>query len=92
MAQVTDVPFESIPDELKPLYRKFTGDYGDFTNQVRVLAHSPDAFRHLYGLLDAWRDRGTLTWESRPAIRRSSMSRGELQNKRYFSIYYDRKI
>lgn len=60
MAQVTDVPFESVPDELKPLYRKFTRDYGDFTNQVRVLAHSPDAFRHLYGLLDAWRDRGTV--------------------------------
>lgn len=60
MAQVTDVPFESVPDEMKPLYRKFTRDYGDFTNQVRVLAHSPDAFRHLYGLLDAWRDRGTV--------------------------------
>ena len=60
MAQVTDVPFESVPDDLKPLYRKFTRDYGDFTNQARVLAHSPDAFRHLYGLLDAWRDRGTV--------------------------------
>ena len=60
MARITDLPIEQIADELKPLFRKFTLDYGDFTNQAGVRAHSPGAFRHLYGLLDEWRGHGTL--------------------------------
>ena len=60
MGRITDLSIEQIADELKPLFRKFTLDYGDFTNQAGVLAHSPGAFRHLYGLLDEWRGYGTL--------------------------------
>lgn len=60
MARVSDAPEDALPDDLKPLYRKFAGGDGDFTNQLRVVAHSPDAFRHLYGLIDAWRDHGGL--------------------------------
>jgi len=60
MARVSDIPESSVAEPLRDLYRKFTRDYGDFTNQVRVVAHSPEAFRHLYGLIDDWRRTGTL--------------------------------
>jgi uncharacterized peroxidase-related enzyme len=49
-----------LPPELHGLWDSFAGPYGGFGNQVRVLARSPDAFRHLYGLIDAWRRTGTL--------------------------------
>ncbi|MGI9385413.1 MAG: carboxymuconolactone decarboxylase family protein [Methyloligellaceae bacterium] len=60
MPRVSEVDETELPDDLAALHRKFSGPYGDFTNQLRVLAHSPDAFRHLYGLIDDWRTRGTL--------------------------------
>lgn len=60
MARVSEISEESLPEPLRDLYRKFTREYGDFTNQVRVVAHSPEAFLHLYGLIDAWRGNGTL--------------------------------
>ncbi len=61
MARVREISEDSLPEPLRELYRKFTREYGDFTNQVRVVAHSPDAFLHLYGLIDAWRRHGTLS-------------------------------
>jgi uncharacterized peroxidase-related enzyme len=61
MARVSDVSATSIPAELRDLYRKFTSQNGDFTNQVRVVAHSPEAFLHLYGLIDTWNRSGTLS-------------------------------
>lgn len=61
MARVSEISEASLPEPLRELYRKFTREYGDFTNQVRVVAHSPDAFLHLYGLIDAWRRTGTLS-------------------------------
>lgn len=60
MARIEDLPVEQLADELKPIFRKFTQDYGDFTNQAGVLAHSPEAFQHLYGLLDEWHSKGTI--------------------------------
>jgi uncharacterized peroxidase-related enzyme len=60
MARVSEISEESLPGSLRDLYRKFTREYDDFTNQVRVVAHSPEAFLHLYGLIDAWREKGTL--------------------------------
>lgn len=61
MPRVSEIPEQAVPDGLRDLYRKFTHEYGDFTNQVKVMAHSPDAFRHLYGLIDDWRRTGTLS-------------------------------
>ena len=58
MARIGEVAGSAIPEELRPLYARFTGEYGDFTNQARVVAHSPAAFAHLYGLIDAWRRDG----------------------------------
>lgn len=60
MARVRDVPIDEVPDDLKPLYRLFTGEYGNFTNQVRVMAHAPAALRHICGLLVEWRRSGSL--------------------------------
>lgn len=61
MARISEVPESAIADELRPLYERFTGEYGDFRNQLGVVAHSPVAFRHLYGLIDAWRAEGNLS-------------------------------
>ena len=61
MARIGEVAGSAIPEELRPLYARFTGEYGDFTNQARVVAHSPAAFAHLYGLIDAWRREGSLS-------------------------------
>ncbi|MEW5708153.1 MAG: carboxymuconolactone decarboxylase family protein [Pseudomonadota bacterium] len=60
MARVRDVPIEEVSDDLKPLYRLFTAEYGSFGNQVRIIAHSPPALRHLCGLLVEWRGSGSL--------------------------------
>lgn len=60
MPRIAELQKSDLPDNLHGLWDKFSGGYGDFTNQARVLAHSPDAFFHLYGLIDAWRQAGTL--------------------------------
>lgn len=61
MARVRDVFAEELPGDLRPLFQQFCGVYGNFTNQVRVLAHSPAALRHLGGLLVEWRERCSLS-------------------------------
>lgn len=55
MARVAGLERESLPADLLGLWDAFTCDGQDFTNQARVLARSPAAFRHLYGLIDDWR-------------------------------------
>src|SRR5438132_11152448 len=60
MPRVSELGRQAIPPDLAALYDKFAGVYGDFTNQLRVLAHSPEAFRHLYGLIDEWRGKGSV--------------------------------
>jgi uncharacterized peroxidase-related enzyme len=60
LARVEAADPAALPAALQPLLRKFTADYGDFTNQALVLARSPEAFGHLYGLLDAWRQSASL--------------------------------
>lgn len=60
MGRVSEVERTSLPAGLRPLWDAFTTPEHDFTNQVRVLAHSPVAFAHLYGLIEAWRTEGGL--------------------------------
>lgn len=60
MPRVSELDRDTLPAELQPLYDRFSGSYGDFTNQLAVMAHSPPAFAHLYGLIDSWRTSGTL--------------------------------
>jgi uncharacterized peroxidase-related enzyme len=49
-----------LPADLRPLYRKFAHEYGNFGNQAGVLGHSPVVFRHLYALTAAMREDGAL--------------------------------
>jgi uncharacterized peroxidase-related enzyme len=51
MARVRDVALEEVPPDLRPLYERFSSDYGPFANQVRVIAHRPPALAHLMGML-----------------------------------------
>ncbi len=53
MARVSECEREDVPDGLRQLWDDFTAPDSDFTNQVRILAHSPAAFTHLYGLVQA---------------------------------------
>lgn len=60
MARVRDIPAEEVPADLRPLYDAFCGPYGNFANQVKVLAHSPAALRHICGLMVDWRAQANL--------------------------------
>lgn len=60
MPRVSELERHDLPEELRPLWDRFAGGDGGFVNQLRVMAHSPDAFRHLYGLIEGWRSAGTL--------------------------------
>ncbi len=51
MARVRDVTINEVPEDVRPTYRRFAGEYGPFLNQVKVFAHRPPAVRHLMGLL-----------------------------------------
>jgi uncharacterized peroxidase-related enzyme len=58
MARVSYLRDTEIGADLRPLFDLFAG--AGFENQARVLAHSPEVFRHLYGLIDALRSEGEL--------------------------------
>lgn len=60
MARVPPVPIGALPADLQPIYEAFTGSYGNFANQVAVMAHSPPALRHIGGLMMEWRAQGNL--------------------------------
>ena len=51
MARVRDVTINEVPEDVRPTYERFAGEYGPFLNQVKVFAHRPPAVRHLMGLL-----------------------------------------
>lgn len=60
MARVGHLEREALPAELRPLWDAFTTPDRDFTNQARVLALAPAAFRHLYGLVEDLRRESSL--------------------------------
>lgn len=51
MARVRDIEIDEVPEEVRPVYRRFAEDYGPFINQVKVFAHRPVAVKHIMGLL-----------------------------------------
>ena len=51
MARVSDLSIAEVPEDVRPVYRRFAEDYGPFLNQVKVFAHRPPALRHIMGLL-----------------------------------------
>ncbi len=60
MARVSPVPIGAVRSDLQPTYEAFCGSYGNFANQVAVLAHSPAALRHIGGLMMQWRAEANL--------------------------------
>lgn len=60
MARVKSLERDSLPAELCELWDKFSSPPHNFSNQTAVLSNSPEAFGHLYGLIDTWRTAGSL--------------------------------
>ena len=51
MARVRDIEIDEVPEDVQPIYKRYSTEYGPFLNQVRVMAHRPTAVKHLMGLL-----------------------------------------
>ena len=51
MPRVREVEIDDVPEDVRPVYQRFTEEYGPFLNQVKVFAHRPPALRHIMGLL-----------------------------------------
>lgn len=51
MARVRDVEINEVPEDVRPIYDRYTREYGPFLNQIKVMAHRPPALKHLMGLL-----------------------------------------
>lgn len=51
MARVRDVGIDEVPESVRPIYRRFSREYGPFLNQVRVFAHRAPVLAHIQGLL-----------------------------------------
>jgi uncharacterized peroxidase-related enzyme len=51
MARVRDIGIDEVPQDVQPVYRRFTEEYGPFLNQVKVFAQRPPVLRHIQGLL-----------------------------------------
>ena len=61
MARVRDVEVDEVPEEVRPIYARFTKEYGPFLNQARVFAHRPVALKHLMGMLLDFADEALLS-------------------------------
>ena len=51
MARVRDIALDEVPEDCKPVYRKYAEEYGPFLNQVKIFAHRPTALKHIMGML-----------------------------------------
>ena len=51
MARVRDIDINEVPADVRPIYERFSKEYGPFLNQVKVFAHRPPALKHIMGLL-----------------------------------------
>ena len=51
MARVRDIEIDEVPEDVRPIYQRFSKEYGPFLNQVKVFAHRPPAVRHLMAML-----------------------------------------
>lgn len=60
MARVRNIEIDEVPADLRPVYKRFSEEYGPFLNQVRVFAHRPPALRHIMGLLLELKDEALL--------------------------------
>ncbi|MCR9255932.1 MAG: carboxymuconolactone decarboxylase family protein [Alphaproteobacteria bacterium] len=60
MAHISNVDPQTLPADLKDVFDRFTTGYGPFANQAAVLAHVPEALRHLPEMLMALKAAGAV--------------------------------
>lgn len=60
MPRVREVPIEDVPREVHDVYRRFSSEYGPFSNQVKIFAQRPPALKHIMGLLLDLKEEGCL--------------------------------
>jgi uncharacterized peroxidase-related enzyme len=60
MARVRDVEIDELPEDVQPIYARFTREYGPFLNQAKVFAHRPAVLKHIQGLLLELNDEAVL--------------------------------
>ncbi len=60
MARVRDIDISEVPENIRPIYKRFSNEYGPFLNQVKVFAHRPPALKHIMGLLLELKDDNVL--------------------------------
>tara|TARA_B100000809_G_scaffold82151_1_gene80444 strand:+ start:2655 stop:3197 length:543 start_codon:yes stop_codon:yes gene_type:complete len=60
MARVRDIPINEVPEDVKPVYARYSSDYGPFANQVSIFAQRPPALKHIMGLLLELKDDNVL--------------------------------
>ena len=60
MARVRDVEIHEVPEDVQPVYERFSQEYGPFLNQVKVFAHRPTVLKHIMGLLLDLKDEAIL--------------------------------
>lgn len=60
MARVRDVEIHEVPEDVRPIYERYSQEYGSFLNQVKVFAHRPPALKHIMGLLLEFYDEAVL--------------------------------
>jgi uncharacterized peroxidase-related enzyme len=51
MARVRDIGIDEVPEDVRPVYKQFSEQYGPFLNQVKIFAHRPPALKHIMGML-----------------------------------------
>ncbi len=51
MARVRDVEIHQVPEDVRPVYKRYAEEYGPFLIQARIFAHRPAALKHIMGLL-----------------------------------------
>ncbi|MEC9328528.1 MAG: carboxymuconolactone decarboxylase family protein [Pseudomonadota bacterium] len=51
MARVRDIHINEVPEDVRPVYERYSNEYGPFLNQVKIFAHRPPALKHIMGLL-----------------------------------------
>ncbi|MDH3740391.1 MAG: carboxymuconolactone decarboxylase family protein [Hyphomicrobiales bacterium] len=51
MPRVSEVGPETLPEDARAIFERYTTDYGPFENQAKIFAHRAPAVRHIMGLL-----------------------------------------
>ena len=51
MARVKDFEIHQFSDEVRPIYQRFSREFGLFLDRVKIFAYRPAALKHVMGML-----------------------------------------